>query len=35
MGAMPSLPKLNEVVDLLCQRDCRAFPLSALDVLRT
>ena len=35
MGAMPSLPKLNEVVDLLCQRDCRAFPLSALDILRT
>ena len=35
MGAMPSLPRLNEVLDLLRQRDCRAFPLSALDILRT
>ena len=34
LGAMPSLPTLAEVEDFLCQRGCRSFDLSALDVLR-
>lgn len=34
MGAMPSLPTLDEVVALLKERNCREIDLSALDVLR-
>lgn len=34
MGAMPSLPTLDEVCALLKERNCDAFPLSSLDVLR-
>lgn len=34
MGAMPSLPTLDEVVHLLRQREYQGFDLSALDVLR-
>ena len=30
MGAMPSLPKLEEVIALLQERDCREVPLSLL-----
>ncbi|WP_295580472.1 ribokinase [uncultured Oscillibacter sp.] len=35
MGAMPSLPTLEEVTALLRERNYRGFPLSALDVLRS
>jgi len=34
MGAMPSLPVLDEVVALIRERDYHGFDLSALDVLR-
>ena len=34
MGAMPSLPTLNEVIALLKDRNCQSFDLSALDVLK-
>lgn len=34
MGAMPSLPTLEEVISLLKERDYRGFDLSALDVLQ-
>ena len=35
MGAMPSLPSLEEVEALLKERGFQGFALSALDVLRT
>ena len=34
MGAMPSLPMLEEVLDLMRERDYQGFDLSLLDVLR-
>lgn len=34
MGAMPSLPKLDEVISLICERNYTGFDLSALDILR-
>ena len=34
MGAMPSLPTLDEVIALLKERDYRGFDLSVLDVLK-
>jgi len=34
MGAMPSLPTLEEVIALLQERNCQAFDLSALDILK-
>ena len=34
MGAMPSLPTLEEVISLLKERDCKAFDLSILDALK-
>ena len=34
MGAMPSLPTLDEVVHLLRQRDYQGFDLAVLDALR-
>lgn len=34
MGAMPSLPTLNEVISLLKARDDQRFDLTALDVLK-
>ncbi|MDO4315858.1 MAG: ribokinase [Oscillospiraceae bacterium] len=34
MGAMPSLPTLDEVTELLRERDYRGFDLSVLDVLK-
>ncbi len=35
MGAMPSLPTLEEVIALLKERDYRGFDLSVLDVLKS
>jgi ribokinase len=34
MGAMPSLPTLDEVETLLAERDCREFDRAVLDVLK-
>lgn len=34
MGAMPSLPVLEEVIDLLKERSCTEVPLEKLEVLR-
>ena len=34
MGAMPSLPTLDEVIALLQERHYQGFPLSVLDALR-
>ncbi len=34
MGAMPSLPTLDEVIGLIRERNYEGFPLSALDILR-
>ena len=34
MGAMPSLPTLDEVIQLLQERNYQGFDLSLLDVLR-
>lgn len=34
MGAMPSLPTLDEVIQLLCERDYQGFDLAILDALR-
>jgi len=34
MGAMPSLPTLEEVIALLCERNCQEVPLEKLDVLK-
>jgi hypothetical protein len=34
MGAMPSLPLLQEVISLLQERKCTEVPLSALEGLQ-
>ena len=34
MGAMPSLPTLDEVIQLLRERDYQGFDLARLDILR-
>ena len=34
MGAMPSLPTLEEVLSLLKEREYRGFDLSLLDILK-
>ena len=34
MGAMPSLPMLEEVIALLKERDCQEVPLSKLEALK-